>query len=107
MNVREEDHVASAPDERTDGSSADETGLTEHERSILDFESHWKQHVGAKEAAIRDSFGLSPARYYQLLGALIDSPFALAHDPMLIKRLQRTREARLSTRGALAPRRDG
>jgi transcription termination factor NusB len=75
--------------------------------TLAEFESHWMQHVGAKEAAIRDRFALSPARYYQLLGALIDSPSALAHDPMLIKRLQRTRDARLSARGAPAPRTDG
>ena len=82
-------------------------GLSEREREILEFESHWMRHVGAKEAAIRDRFALSPTRYYQLLGALIDSPSALAHDPMLIKRLQRTRDARLSARGASAPRTDG
>ena len=31
-----------------------------------------------KEAAIRAEFGVSPARYYQMLSALIDSPVALA-----------------------------
>ncbi|WP_437383749.1 DUF3263 domain-containing protein [Plantibacter flavus] len=81
--------------------------MTARELEILEFESHWRRHVGAKEAAIRDRFSLSPTRYYQLLGALIDSPFALAHDPMLIKRLQRTRDARLAARGASAPRHEG
>lgn len=90
-----------------DDASAGADGLTARELEILEFESHWVRHVGAKEAAIRDRFSLSPARYYQLLGALVDSPLALAHDPMLIKRLQRARDARLTARGASASRLDG
>lgn len=89
--------------ERPDASGGEAGGLSERDAAILEFESHWMRHVGAKEAAIRDRFQLSPARYYQLLGALIDSPVALAHNPMLIKRLQRTRDARLSARGTSAP----
>jgi hypothetical protein len=68
--------------------------------AILAFERRWWRHAGAKEQAIRDDFGLSAARYYQLLGALIDLPAALAHDPMLVKRLQRMRDARLDARTA-------
>ena len=47
-----------------------------------------------KADAIRDELGMSAARYYRQLGALVDSPDALRHDPMLVKRLQRQREAR-------------
>jgi hypothetical protein len=68
--------------------------LSDRDLAILAFESQWSEHVGAKEQAIRAEFSLSAARYYQLLGALIDSPLALAHDPLLIKRLQRMRDAR-------------
>ncbi|GAA3889592.1 DUF3263 domain-containing protein [Leifsonia kafniensis] len=68
--------------------------LSDRDLAILAFEAQWSEHVGAKEQAIRAEFSLSAARYYQLLGALIDSPLALAHDPMLIKRLQRMRDAR-------------
>jgi hypothetical protein len=74
--------------------------LSERDARILAFERSWWRHAGAKEQAIRKDFGLSSARYYQLLGALIDSPAALAHDPMLIKRLQRVREARQAARSA-------
>jgi hypothetical protein len=74
--------------------------LGDRDVRILHFERSWWRHAGAKEQAIRKEFGLSSARYYQLLGALIDSPAALAHDPMLIKRLQRVREARLAARSA-------
>ena len=82
---------------RPDG-SAHGVPLSERDAAILAFERQWWSHAGAKEQAIRDEFGLSSARYYQLLGALIDSPVALAHDPMLIKRLQRMREARAAAR---------
>ena len=61
------------------------SGLSERDVAILAFERQWWAHAGAKEQAIRAEFGLSAARYYQLLGALIDSPLALAHDPMLVK----------------------
>ena len=72
--------------------------LDERDRAILDFEREWWQHPGAKEDAIRQTFGLSPARYYQLLLVLMDSEAALAYDPMLVKRLQRVRQERLSSR---------
>lgn len=80
--------------------SATPAELGERDQAILAFERQWWRHAGAKEQAIRQEFGLSAARYYQLLGALIDSPAALAHDPMLVKRLQRLRDARMAARTA-------
>lgn len=74
--------------------------LTERDVAILAFERTWWRHAGAKEEAIREEFGISAARYYQLLGVLVDSPAALIHDPMLVKRLQRLREARMARRAA-------
>jgi len=61
---------------------------------ILEFERSWWKLRGRKERAIRERFGLSAARYYQLLNRLIDSPEALRVDPMLVKRLQRLRTER-------------
>jgi hypothetical protein len=68
--------------------------LSERDRNILDFECAWWQQPGGKEEAIRQTFGLSPARYYQLLNDLIDRRAALEYDPMLVKRLLRIREER-------------
>jgi hypothetical protein len=68
--------------------------LGEREQRVLEFERHWWRHAGAKEEAIRRQFDLGPTAYYQLLSRLIDQPAALAHDPMLVKRLQRQRGAR-------------
>ena len=77
-------------------------GLTTRDEAVLAFERLWWSHPGAKEQAIRAEFGLSAARYYQVLGALLDSPLALAHDPMLVKRLQRMRDARALARSRRA-----
>jgi hypothetical protein len=76
--------------------------LSDRDRRILDFEREWWHHAGAKEEAIREVFSLSPARYYQLLNAVIDSAGAVRHDPMLIRRLQRAREARTEARATRA-----
>ncbi|MEO6941542.1 MAG: DUF3263 domain-containing protein [Terrimesophilobacter sp.] len=78
-----------------------EPGLTERDRHILDFEREWSRHAGAKEEAVREQFGLSAARYYQVLNAVIDSPAAIMYDPMLVRRLQRMRDARTSARTLL------
>jgi hypothetical protein len=74
--------------------------LSELELRILDFEASWWRYAGAKEAAIKELFELSAARYYQLLNDLIDRDDALAASPMLVKRLRRLREARMNTRTA-------
>ena len=74
--------------------------LTERDEQVLAFERQWWKYAGAKEQAIRELFGMSATRYYQVLNALIDSPAALAHDPMLIKRLRRMRSSRQRARSA-------
>lgn len=68
--------------------------LTDLERAVLDFERSWWKYAGAKESAIRETFGHGPTRHYQLLNVLIDRPEALAHDPMLVRRLLRLRAER-------------
>ena len=72
--------------------------LDERDADILMFERQWWKHAGTKEQAIRDSFGISATRYYQLLNAIIDRPEAQAFDPMTVKRLRRMRATRLSRR---------
>lgn len=80
-------------------SQADEKlPLTERQQRILDFERNWSQREGQKEDAVREEFGLSTARYYQVLNAMIDSAEALSYDPMLVRRLQRVRDVRMGTR---------
>ncbi|HWM33825.1 MAG TPA: DUF3263 domain-containing protein [Pseudolysinimonas sp.] len=74
--------------------------LDEQALRMLDFERAWAGRVGAKDAAIRAEFSVSAARYYQMLYALIDSPAALRSDPVLVRRLQRLRDARARARAA-------
>ncbi|MGI8867992.1 MAG: DUF3263 domain-containing protein [Mycobacteriales bacterium] len=82
------------------GSEPDDDGLSRREREILAFERQWWKYAGAKEQAVRDLFDMSATRYYQVLNALIDRPEALAHDPMLVKRLRRLRASRQRARSA-------
>ncbi|WP_250286062.1 MULTISPECIES: DUF3263 domain-containing protein [unclassified Frankia] len=72
--------------------------LDDRQRRVLEFEHHWWRYAGAKETAIRAEFGISATRYYQILNALIDSPAALAADPMLVRRLRRLRATRRRAR---------
>lgn len=89
---------ADAAPERSNGVPRE---LTSRDTAMLAFERAWWRRGGVKEEAIREEFGISAARYYQLLGALIDSPAALIEDPMLVKRLQRLRDARAVRRADL------
>ena len=75
-------------------------GLSELESRILEFEGTWWKFAGAKESAIKELFDLNAPRYYQLLNDLIDREDALVAAPMLVKRLRRLREARMSARSA-------
>jgi hypothetical protein len=74
--------------------------LTDREMEILDFERSWWKHAGVKEQAIRERFDMSATRYYQILNELIEKPAALAHDPILVKRLKRLRAYRQRQRVA-------
>lgn len=74
--------------------------LTDRDRAILTLEAAWPRHGGTKEETIRAQLGMSPARYYQLLGRLVDSEAALEFDPMLIGRLRRLRDRRADQRAA-------
>jgi hypothetical protein len=67
---------------------------------VLEFERAWASRIGPKDAAIRSEFSIPAARYYQMLYALIDSPAALRSDPLLVRRLQRLRDARSRARAA-------
>ena len=86
--------------ERTTSAGTLTVDLSDRDQQILAFERQWWKYAGAKEQAIRELFAMSATRYYQVLNALIDSPAALAHDPMLIKRLRRMRTTRQRARTA-------
>ena len=74
--------------------------LDERDCRILEFERQWWKYAGAKEQAVKELFDMSATRYYQVLNAIIDTPEALAADPMLVKRLRRMRASRQRARTA-------
>lgn len=91
-------HAGDAP-AQVEGASADRAGRddlararAERIRGLLDFEAGWTSHGGAKARAIRAEFGWSTTRYYQVLDAALETPEALHHDPMLVRRLLRLRD---------------
>jgi hypothetical protein len=94
-----DDAMAAVP--RPSGEEFSTAGpLNERDCDILAFERQWWKFPGAKEQCIRDRFGLSATRYYQVLNGLIDRPEAIAQDPLLVKRLRRLRSERQRARSA-------
>ena len=72
--------------------------LSDREQAILDFERTWWRLPGTKDAAIREHFGLSGTRYYELVQELLDRPDALEYDPLVVLRLRRVRDRRRRAR---------
>ena len=73
-------------------------GLTDRELAVLDFERTPWEIAGSKESAIRERFGISPSRYYQIRDSLLDRAEALEYDPLLVRRLRKSRIQRRSIR---------
>ena len=91
--------LVSVPAEvQRDAAAIVDAALTEPQRAMLEFERQWWRQPGAKEQAIRDTFGVTPTRYYQSLNALLDLPGALTYDAALVHRLQRLRAAATRSR---------
>lgn len=79
--------------------SPSERPLTDRERAVLDFErTWWTSAEGSKEQAIRASLDLSSARFYEILGSLLDVPAAMDYDPLVIRRRRRNRDERRRAR---------
>ncbi|MFB7272855.1 DUF3263 domain-containing protein [Streptomyces sp. NPDC056244] len=76
----------------------DPSGLSARDRAVLAVERRGWPGPGAKERAIREDLGISPTRYYQLLGALLDDPRAAEHDPVTVNRLRRIRAEKRESR---------
>jgi len=55
---------------------------------LLAFEQAWPRHDGTKEMAIRDELGLTPARFYQLLGRAARTHDGIAANPITARRVR-------------------
>jgi len=70
--------------------------LTDFEKFVLDFERVLRGNLAEKHEAINRTFAVSPARYLAFLDTVIRKHAALEHDPLLVSRLRRLRDARIA-----------
>lgn len=94
------DAAESTGPEEHSASAQPATELSQREQEVLAFERQWWRYAGAKEQAIREQFGISPTRYYQILNGLLEKQEAMRADPMLVKRLRKMRTTRQRNRVA-------
>jgi Protein of unknown function (DUF3263) len=72
--------------------------LNKREIAIIDFERTWWTLDGTRADQIRARFECTPEEFGLELAALVDSPEALAHDPLVVRRLRRHRDRRRRAR---------
>lgn len=63
---------------------------------VMKIERHWpvktREHAAQKLNAIRETFGVSQTRYYQVLIQLLDDPEFIALDPVMARILRERQE---------------
>lgn len=69
-------------------------GLSEHDRSVIDFAKTAPTHPGHRHNGIRENFNYSETTYFMKLNRLLDDPEAQKYDPQTINRYRRIREQR-------------
>lgn len=74
--------------------------LSDDDKAMLDLAGARYKYAGARDAAIREQFDISPTAFHARVNALLDRPEALAYAPMTVKRLVRLRDARRVARSA-------
>jgi hypothetical protein len=68
--------------------------ITERQQAMLEFERTFWTFDEPKETLVRARFQCSVDEYYSELNELLEQPSALAHDPLVVRRLQRQRVRR-------------
>lgn len=68
--------------------------LTDRDRAMLNLAGQRWNYAGNLEQRVRDEFGISLTRFWQLVNRLLDREDALAHDPVVVHRLRRIRATR-------------
>jgi hypothetical protein len=56
--------------------------------------------AGKHELAVRDRFGITPARYQQILARYLETDEAARHNPLLVHSLRARREVQTAARAA-------
>ena len=65
--------------------------ISERHQAMLEFERSFWTLDDPKPGAIRARFQCSVDEYYAELSELLEQPEAMAHDPLVVRRLQRQR----------------
>ena len=65
--------------------------ISERHQAMLEFERSFWTLDEPKPGAIRARFQCSVDEYYSELNELLEQPEAMAHDPLVVRRLQRQR----------------
>jgi hypothetical protein len=65
--------------------------ISERHQAMLEFERSFWTLDDPKTGAIRARFQCSVDEYYSELNELLEQPEAMAHDPLVVRRLQRQR----------------
>jgi hypothetical protein len=81
----------------------DAAPLSERHRAMLDFERTWWGHDEPRDVQIRARFQCSIDDYYAELHQVLELPAALAHDPLVVRRLRRLRDRRRRARAEGVP----
>lgn len=68
--------------------------LSDHDRTLLDFEARVYKSRGAKERDIRRELGLSLIAYHSRLARLMRDPEAIEYAPAVTRRARERVEAR-------------
>jgi hypothetical protein len=65
--------------------------ISERHQAMLEFERNYWTFDEPKETLIRARFQCSADEYYAELNELLEQPAAMAHDPLVVRRVQRQR----------------
>ncbi len=65
--------------------------ISERHQAMLEFERNFWTFDEPKETLIRARFNCSADEYYAELNDLLETPEAMDHDPLVVRRLQRQR----------------
>jgi hypothetical protein len=74
--------------------------LNDREKELLQIAGAHYKYPGAREAHVRERFGIGPTAFYVEVNQIINRPDALEHDPLTVKRLLRLRDRRRAARSA-------
>ena len=74
--------------------------MTDQERTALRLAAAHYRHPAVREGHAMEQLGLTPTRYWALVGRLLERPDVEAEMPTEVRRLRRLRDARQRVRTA-------